>query len=81
MEQAKLKNSVSEAIIIAKVKYDIFRRIKSQINNNFSDEQIMEEINHIGTDEFEQMYGNIYYNKITSLINQVVRRLKRKFDF
>lgn len=81
MEQAKLRNSVSEAIIIAKVKYDIFNRIKSQTNNNFSDEQIMEEINHIETNEFKQMYGNLYYNKITSLINQVVRRLKRNFDF
>jgi len=81
MEQAKLRNSVSEAIIIAKVKYDIFRRIKSLTNNNFSDEQIMDEINHIETDESEQMFGNIYDNKITSLINQVLRRLKRKFDF
>ena len=75
MEKEKLKQLATNAIVIAKIKEEIFNAIRTSCSREVDDDKIINEINEIPITEFDELFGVTYGIKIKNMINNILGNL------
>lgn len=81
MDKEELENIVTEGMIIAKIKEDMFniiKNFKSKSNSYISDEKIIAEINDIPISTFKDLIKPRLFRcdkEIKNIINTILRKL------